>query len=259
MAGKADQARNGSISGHYERLGSHYDELWEHSTRFRDWMCDRILELAPCPPGAVIADVGGGTGIYADALLNRIPGASVFVVDPASNMLAQVPKRSGLYPVQATAALAPQALAGLNIDQVDLLLIKEAVHHFTNLADDLAALAALVSPGRYLLIVMLPKTISYPLFREALSRFTELQPDPADVARLLTASGLTVHRVQQAYHLTIPTHQWVSMIKNRFMSLLSTFTDAELTAGAAEIEQQYGDREVVAFNDSFEFLVGQQS
>ena len=243
---------------HYERLGAHYEELWEHSTRFREWMCDRILELAPCPPGASIADIGGGTGIYADALVDRVPNATVFVIDPAEGMLARVPRRAGVIAVHADAAHAVDALANLNTSRVDLVLVKEAVHHFQEPAAELASLASLVGPGGRLLVVMLPTVITYPLFEKALARFTELQPDPSDIAAMLESAGLNVHREQDGYELTISSGKWISMVQNRFMSLLSTYDDDELTTGVAEIRSRLAGVESVTFEDTFEFLVGEK-
>ncbi len=45
------------------------------------------------------------------------------------------------------------------------------------------------------------------------------------------------------------------MVKNRYMTLLSTFNDLELAKGIEEIKTKYADRTVLEFTDRFVFLV----
>ncbi|WP_254886092.1 methyltransferase domain-containing protein [Streptomyces sp. NA02950] len=71
--------------------------------------------------------------------------------------------------------IAPRAL--------DAVLIKEAVHHFTDLEKTLNGLAGLLAPGGRLLIVTLPPKIDYPLFPAAIDRFAEGQPDLSGCCR----------------------------------------------------------------------------
>jgi ubiquinone/menaquinone biosynthesis C-methylase UbiE len=142
VTSNADEIERGSTCHHYDQLGPHYDELWEHSTRFRGWMCDRILEAVPHLEAPVVADVGGGTGIYAAEILDRMRTAHVFVVDPSRGMLSQVPDRPGLTAVHADAAHATSALRAAGVAKVDLILIKEAVHHFGDPAGTIASLGA---------------------------------------------------------------------------------------------------------------------
>ncbi|MDR1187981.1 MAG: hypothetical protein LBK95_11095 [Bifidobacteriaceae bacterium] len=94
------------------------------------------------------------------------------------------------------------------------------------------------------------------MFDSALERFTQLQPDPGDIARAMSAAGLVVNRQRHGYGLTIPTARWLGMVRDRFMSLLSTYSDAELATGLAEIEQRMGGADHVAFQDTFEFVCG---
>lgn len=248
--------RSRDVAAHYAQLAPNYDLLWEHSNRFRDWMCSRILDLAPVNSGDVVADIGGGTGIYAHALVDRVRGLRVAVVEPSAQMLKEVAPREGITTIQARAEEADDALRQAGANRLDCILIKEAVHHVEQIPPTIQKLAALLRPGGTMLIIMLPTRIEYPLFRAALDRFTELQPDPADVESAMTSAGLSVLRTQHSYQLSIPRPQWLTMVENRFMSLLSTFTDPELEAGLAEIERDSVGLDSFSFRDTFEFLAG---
>lgn len=248
--------RSRHVAAHYAQLAPNYDLLWEHSSRFRDWMCSRILDLAPLKSGELVADIGGGTGIYAHALLDRLRGLRVAVVEPSAQMLEQVASREGITTILARAEDAAEEMRRKGVNQLDCILIKEAVHHFEQIPQTIETLAALLRPSGTMLIIMLPTTIEYPLFRAALDRFTELQPDPANVEAAMANAGLSVLRTQHSYELSIPRPQWLTMVENRFMSLLSTFTDPELEAGLAEIERDSVGLDSFSFRDTFEFLAG---
>ena len=140
-------------------------------------------------------------------------------------------------------------------DHVDAILIKEALHHVRNREAVVAGLARLLAPGGRLLVVTLPTTISYPLFRRALEVFAERQPDPADIAGAMQAAGLTVEVTYETYRREFARDRYVAMVRNRHMSLLSEFDDAELENGIREIEREHPE-EVLEFDDRFAFVLG---
>ena len=109
-----------------------------------------------------------------------------------------------------------------------------------------------------MLIVMLPTRIEYPLFPEALERFTHLQPDPSTIASFLSESGLDTTRETRGFTLNLTRRHWRQMVSNRFMSLLSTFDDEELARGLSQIDDRLGDADHVTFRDNFEFICGRR-
>jgi ubiquinone/menaquinone biosynthesis C-methylase UbiE len=243
--------------GHYARLASSYDSLWHHTPQFRSWMVQQILDVAAPPSSPVIADVGGGTGLFAAELLRQLDDeASVYVIDPSEDMLSQAPVHPKLRTICVAAENSRKKLTDLGIAHVDLVLIKEAVHHFLDPAATLQDLSHLVGPQQALLVVMLPTRIDYPLFAAALRRFTEKQPDPADISSYLSAAGLLATRQVRGLTIELPKQQWITMVANRFMSLLSTFNDDEIAEGVREIERNLVDVDTVRFQNNFEFVVG---
>ena len=58
-----------------------------------------------------------------------------------------------------------------------------------------------------------------------------------------------------SYGLTVEKDRYLTMVRNRYMSLLSTFTDAELERGITEIQERHpSDR--LEFADRFAFIRG---
>jgi SAM-dependent methyltransferase len=252
-----------ATAAHYERLAGAYDQNWTYSDSFLAWMAAEITgSLAPRAQDR-IADIGCGTGLYTRRVLELVrPRTPILCVDPSAAMLGQLPADPGLRPIRASA----ETLAGLHGSggtvpvppgSLDAVMIKEAIHHVAS-ADrgrTIAGLADLLAPDGRLLVVMLPTRIEYPLFRAALARFEELQPDPADVAAAMRGAAMSVKITHHDYLLRIPKGRYLDMVRGRYMSLLSMFDDAEIAAGVAEIDTAHPEP-VLSFRDRFAFVLG---
>jgi ubiquinone/menaquinone biosynthesis C-methylase UbiE len=245
----------GNTRDHYERLAPSYDENWAaHSEAFNGWMSERILERLELRADDRVVDLGCGTGIFSRALATQ--AREVICADPSPDMLAQLPKVGGaLVPVQASAEDVASGRAGLPGDHIDAILIKEALHHVRGREAVIAGLARLLAPGGRLLVVTLPTLISYPLFRRALEVFAEHQPKPEGIAEAMQADGLAVEMTYDTYRREFARDRYVAMVRDRHMSLLSEFDDAELEDGIREIEREHPEK-VLEFDDRFAFVLG---
>ncbi len=109
-----------------------------------------------------------------------------------------------------------------------------------------------------MLVLMLPTRITYPLFRDALKVFAEHQPDPADIAAAMRDADLAAVVTEHSFPLAFAAERYLQMVRNRYMSLLSAFSDAELEAGVGEIRRDHpGDR--IEFTDTFAFVLGKKT
>jgi SAM-dependent methyltransferase len=238
---------------HYDRLAATYDENWTHSQDFVEWMTGQIEQRLRLTGGEVIADVGCGTGLFARRLAQH--AASVVCAEPSPAMLAQVSTGERLIPLAASAEDLATGGVPPPHGQYDGILLKEVLHHVRDRAAVISGLARLLRPGGRMLVVMLPTRISYPLFGAALKLFTELQPDPAGVADDMRNAGMQAELTYESFPLSFPAERYLQMVRNRYMSLLSNFDDAQLEAGVAEIRRANpGER--IAFTDTFAFILG---
>jgi SAM-dependent methyltransferase len=240
---------------HYDRLAPSYDDNWAYDPDYIAWMTGRILDRAAIRPGQVVADIGCGTGLYSRGLATA--ASRVICADPSQAMLDQLPRDPALIPVLASAEDIAERRIALPGEQLDAIVIKEAIHHVpaSGRKAVLHGLAGLLPPGGRILTVMLPARIGYPLFTAALERFESLQPDPAEIAAMLTSAGLETRVTYDSYSLTVRKDRYLSMVRNRYMSLLSSFTDAELEQGLTEIRDRHPGGHL-EFADRFAFVRG---
>ncbi|WP_405540354.1 methyltransferase domain-containing protein [Streptomyces sp. NBC_00075] len=244
------------VSEHYEHLAENYDAIWNHRPEYVDWMSEHVSALLAIRPGERIADLGSGTGLFLRHLLPSVSAATpVLAVDPSAAMLTGLPQDARLLAVHATAEQFAAGSVPIPYDRLDVITVKEAVHHFSELSTTLAGLAGRLAEGGRLLIVTLPPKTGYPLFPAAYDRFAEWQPEPHDIAATLRAAGLGVDVTYAQYEVSIARDEWQSLVANRWMSVLSSFTDAELARGLAEIKDLYTDDELT-FTDRFAFILG---
>jgi SAM-dependent methyltransferase len=249
------RSHGNNAQDHYDRLAPSYDDNWAYSPDYIAWMTGRILDRAAIRPGQVVADIGCGTGLYSRVLATT--ASRVICADPSQAMLDQLPSDPALIPVRASAQDIAERRITLPSEQLDAIVIKEAIHHVPASGRQavLHGLAGLLPAGGRILVVMLPARIGYPLFTAALERFENLQPDPAEIAAMLSSAGLETGVTYDSYRLTMRKVRYLSMVRNRYMSLLSSFTDAELEQGIIEIQDRHpGDH--LEFADQFAFVRG---
>lgn len=240
---------------HYDRIAGTFNENWSYSPEFTAWLVGRITQRLRVGPGDRVIDVGCGTGLYARSLAAE--AHSVVCVDPSGPMLAQLPRDARLIPRQASAEELCSGEVSLPHDGYDAMLIKEVLHHLADPAAVLGGLVPLLRPGGRLLVVLRPRRLDYPLFAAALRRFHQMQPDPDAIAEVLRGAGLRTELSYGEFLLTFSTERYVQMVRDRYMTLLSSFTDEELETGIAEIRQTHtGPR--VQFTDRIAFILGEQ-
>jgi ubiquinone/menaquinone biosynthesis C-methylase UbiE len=238
---------------HYDRLAPVYDQNWSYSPGFLDWMSGCILARLRVSHGDRVVDVGCGTGLYARRLAEHT--GFVVCVDPSAGMLGQVPDDPRLVVVQASAEDLASGLVLLPGGRCEAMVVKEAIHHVADRVSVIGGLAKLLVPGGRFLIVMLPTSIEYPLFQAALDRFRALQPDPEAIAAAMSEAGLAVELSYDSFSVVLSTERYMTMVRDRYLSLLSVFDEEELAAGVEEIRRRYpGER--VEFRDRFAFVTG---
>ncbi|WP_326637727.1 methyltransferase domain-containing protein [Streptosporangium sp. NBC_01755] len=245
--------RSDVTRAHYDRLADRYDENWAYSPEFIRWMTGDILDRLRLGPGDLAMDLGCGTGLYSRGLAGH--ASTLVCADPSLAMLERLPADERLIPLHAGA----EDLAGGRIapphDGYDAILLKEVLHHLADPPEILTGLARLLRPGGRMLVVMLPTSIDYPLFGAALRLFEERQPDPAGIATAMGRSGLATELSYDEFPLAFTVEHYTQMVRNRYMSLLSSFDDAELEAGISEIRREHPGPEV-RFPDRFAFVLG---
>lgn len=245
------------IVEHYEGLAATYNEHWNSNPDYVRRGASAIVDALRLIPSDAIADVGCGTGLYARQFQEQVrPRQPILCVDPVPAMLDQVPVSPGLRPLVASAEeLAAGQVALPDGRPLDAVVLKESVHHIGSPREVLAGLVELLSRHGRLLVVMLPSTITHPLFRAAHERFQERQPRPESIADMLAAAGLRTSLSYRTFHVAIERDTYIRMLEARYMSVLGEFSEAELAAGVEQFRRTYRDP-VLRFDDHFAFVKG---
>lgn len=248
------------MRGHYEELAAEYDEHWVYGPDYVPWMSGRIAQALQLGRMDRIADVGSGTGLFAREVAKQLrPRHPILCVDPSEAMLRQLGTQplAVLTPIVASAEDIAEGRTRLPYEPLDAMWLKESVHHVADPAHTLRGLADRLAPGGRLLVVMLPASIQYPLFKAALTRFEELQPDPAVIEGHLRAAGLEASLTYAEHELRIDRDKYFGMVRARYMSLLSTFSDSEIDKGIEEMRVAHPEP-VLMFPDRFAFVLGRR-
>lgn len=241
---------------HYERLAREYDGNWDHSPQYVAWMAQRIAEDVRVTPGERMVDIGSGTGLFLrEVVKNATAQTPIVCVDPFQHMLDQLPDDPRLTPVCATAEDIATRRVELPYDTYDVIAFKEAIHHVEDIPATLAALADRLRPGGRMHIVTLPPHLDYPIFQAARDRFAENQPEPDDIAQSMRDAGLKVDMVYHGLSITVDREHYIELVRRRWMSVLSTFSEDELEAGIDEIRSSYPQPEVT-YTNRFAFILG---
>lgn len=192
------------------------------------------------PPGHLwVADVGAGTGIFAEAWPQWVP-ANVVAVEPSHAMIRAGP--ASVRYVRAAAERLPLATASM-----DVVWLSTALHHFRSLHHGAAECARVLrTPGCLLVRTFLPERTevswvgAFPGYERALARF----PSLARVSAVFGAHGLAVSHVTEVREGVWPfaaAADWVEGMRHAD-SMLTALTDPEIAAGLralrAEPERQ---------------------
>lgn len=240
------------LGEHYQSLAGTYDEFLYYSPDFVRTLTTKMIQLLELGVGDRLADVGCGTGIYTLDILAQVPlRHPVLGVDPYPEMLAAIPEDANLIP------LAMDALAFSRQDHhYDNVLVKETIHHLENRSEFFQNIYARLPAGGRILLVHVPPDVKYPLFEAALKRCLDWHADPYELGLELREAGFGVVKDAVDYQLALPRDTYRRMVENRYMSVLSSFTDAELREGLAEMDDRYGHIDTLRFVDHFDYLSG---
>jgi ubiquinone/menaquinone biosynthesis C-methylase UbiE len=246
------------LQQHYENLAETYDATWDHRPHYVDWMQDHIRTQLQLKAGQRIADIGVGTGLFLRELLPYgTPETPVVAVDPSASMLDRLPEDPRLRPVLATAEDVVARKVELPHDRFDVIMGKESVHHFEDIDATVAGLCKMLLPGGRILFVTLPPKLDYPLFQAALDRFASRQPEPEFVAAAMGSAGLDASVTYEEWQVTMERDEWLRIVRNQWMSVLSSFSDEEIASGLDEIAARYPEP-TLQFTDRFAFVLGRR-
>ncbi|MFQ5949970.1 MAG: SAM-dependent methyltransferase, partial [Nitrospiria bacterium] len=136
----------------------------------------------------------------------------------------------------------------------DKILIKETIHHIPERGTLFENLFERLEHGGIMLLVHVPPEVEYPLFEKALERCKNWHADPDELTEKLKKAGFRVKRDSLRYPHAIPKHKYFEMVRNCYMSALTSLDESEIEEGLKEMGGKYRDHAVLRFYDHFDYL-----
>jgi len=238
------------LDKHYRRLANKYDEFLYYSPEFVRALTAQMIEKLQLVPSDTLADIGCGTGMYSIDILKQVKLENpVIGVDPYREMLEQIPAESLIVPIVEDALAFSRRDGAYN-----KVLVKETIHHVADIPEFFANIYRSLPPRGIMLLVHVPPNVQYPLFEAALARCLNWHADPNVLVDQLEVAGFDVERDTLDYQHALPKEHYFDMVRNRYMSVLTSFSDHELQAGLEEIGEKYRDQSALEFADHFDYL-----
>lgn len=138
--------------------------------------------------GDLVLDIGGGTGLGAQAAANSV-GCEVLIVDHSAAMLRHGHCGGHIRCVRGDAAHLP-----LGDTTIDGVLLLDALHHFPQPAAALAEIARVLKPGRRLALLEIDghhPAVKFVATAERLAGEPGVMWSPKQLVTMLQAAGLT--------------------------------------------------------------------
>jgi len=219
---------------HYRVVASNYDYFYQGKN---EALMNALLKyFDDVQPKHVVADIGSGTGFFAERLYEeRHLTNPIWCVDPSPEMQAIAKKRRGVYPITMT---AEQFVHGFKTEKFfDKVLCISCIHHFTEPLEILRGLKVSLRPRGTLLVVNIGKSSNLPLFTNAEKSFGAfLSSFKERITAMLQKADFEVEVSEEKIYVGLKKSQWYEMLRGRFTSNLNEFTDEEIEDGIRGLE-----------------------
>lgn len=234
---------------HYQgHTASSYESAYFYSAGdYTDYLTKMVVKRLGLEPTTCrrLLDIGGGTGNFTRMVVRNSREVEAIVVDPFLTGHEEDNATTNAASVKFVKAPAESlAEPGDNVwwrQDYHQVLMKEVIHHidasdrvgmFAGIFRDLPDKTS-TDPG--ILIITRPHAdIDYPLWEEARQVWSANQPSQVELHADLEEAGFSfMSSTIEGYPCEIEFERWISMVKNRFWSTFSNFSDDELE-GACE-------------------------
>jgi SAM-dependent methyltransferase len=168
-----------------QRFSNRVDAYVRYRPGYPAGLVPQLLEKTGLGTGAVVADVGAGTGIFTRLLLQQ--GLRVYAIEPNAPMRAAAEASLG-DDRQFVSVGAPAEETGLDNDSIDLVTAAQAFHWFNNAAAK-AEFRRILKPAGQLALVWNRRKVSQPFQQAYDGVLREFSPEYGKVNHMNLREG----------------------------------------------------------------------
>lgn len=252
---------NKSKCTHYNDIAGHYSKniFYDPESVIVKNQSDSVSKIL-WPDGGehtkTVVDCGAGTCVFASILAQRWPQCKFMCVEPSAEMVAEGKKRCAHLPnVQVFEGTIEDFIETLTITPMTSFLCKEMMHHIPALQRQ--RIFTLMAGAYKVLIINRPHKCAYPFFPAALEAWESGADDLSIYRQEMEQSRnfADVHAEEiNIADISMSRSEWSNLVRTRFWSNLSHFTDKEMDDGIAWIESSCAS--TVSFTEKQVFILG---
>ncbi len=219
---------------HYESIAEDFNKVWRFSDKYKTWAVDKIGYYLDLKNSDVFVDIGGGTGTFTNMIDNKFELKKSYCVEPESKMCKLAKEYSNFE------IICSDVFGFLDDLQsaYNKILFKEVIHHIKDRKKLWHNIYHTIEDNGRILIYTRPRNNKFPLFQKAKKEFYKNQPSYSEMVLELEKSKFKTSVSLESFTFKLPKDEWYSMLKSRFMSDLSVFTDDEIIQGIDELEKE---------------------
>jgi len=238
------------MTNHYDKIAAEFNEVWKFSEDYTKWVVERIGYYLRITQHDIFVDIGGGTGTFTNGITEKYTPYKSYCIEPEKKM-CDIAKQYINFET-----ICSDAFYFINNLQYKYskILFKEVVHHIKDREKLWGDIYSTIEKNGRLLIFTRPQNIKFPLFKKAKEAFYMNQPDYNLIAKELKDSGFNVEISNESYIFTLSKEKWHNMLKARFMSDLSVFSEKDIIEGIKEIENLYCVNGTYTIEDEIIFI-----
>ena len=240
---------------HFQSIATIFDDIWYFSDRYKSIVIEHIGELLELNSNDVLIDFGGGTATFTQMLQKKYVLSSAYCIEPSEKMCEEASKKKEI------CAICSDAESFINESKIKFnkVLFKEVIHHIKNREAFWLNLFQALDQNGVFLIITRPQKIQFPLFEEAKKVFSENQPSLEVLLAEIHNAGFVTFDTMISPEFSLSLDKWIHMVRNRFMSDLSVFSNEKLEEGIDEIKDKYKNKSEVIIRDDLVLIVGRKS
>lgn len=245
---------------HYQDIATDYANFWfyENDTPYQKWQLEKVKEKLALQSADKLCDIGGGPGNFA-ARLSQLAQLSTkaLVVEPNKTFVDQATFAGKVVALHQDAATFAAEQSSVLFDKI---LLKEVIHHLPT-DDELIAifrgLRKRLTPNGALLIMTRPQSAAhFPFFKGALQEWSKHQLPASFYMQKIQKAGFTkVIKTIEGFPIRMPRTTWHQLLRQRFWSNLTPFSDIKIEKGIQEIEERFPEGNHFIFEDQFVFIL----